>query len=434
MFAQLRHNKSLTLLLSLLLLILIFPFFETSRVGNLLFILLYSTVLISGIYAISYDARYLAVGILLAAPVLICQWSNIILNNASIDILARVCSVIFMAYTIMALLIRVLKAPSVGPDEIYGAVCAYVLIGTVFGLVYFLIETLHPHSFHFSNDPEASLAAFVYFSFVTLSTAGFGDIVAVLPFARSLTIIEIIIGVTFVAVLIGRLISASQQTRQEEETAGKIERHRQEKVLHDLLRDRLPLAKNPAALVLSCVLLNFATSILMIQSGLPFFLDSWGTSLAVILGGWWPGAAAAVCYNLLIAATHWGWGSWIWALSSLLVAGVTWFFSKKGWISIFRPLHLVLAGMAAGLLNSILVQAIIYFANMPAYQGTLAVYRFFLRATSSGTFAALAEKFFVEIGDKAVSVVVAAVAAFLLRDLLENYKVNIHKRSIKAGS
>lgn len=69
MFAQLRHNKSLTLLLSLLLLILIFPFFETSRVGNLLFILLYSTVLISGIYAISYDARYLAVGILFAAPV-----------------------------------------------------------------------------------------------------------------------------------------------------------------------------------------------------------------------------------------------------------------------------------------------------------------------------------------------------------------------------
>ncbi|HTL48321.1 MAG TPA: potassium channel family protein [Verrucomicrobiae bacterium] len=417
LLAQFKQNKSLTFLVSLLLLILVYPFFEASRVTSVVFIILYTTVLLSGVYAISYDARYVALGMLLITPILVCQWSNIILNSPAIDMFGRACAAVFMMYTLFALLERVLTARRVGLNEIYGAVCAYVLIGTVFGIFYLLIEAASPGAFRFSHDAGPyGPAAFIYFSFVTLSTAGFGDIVAVLPFARSLVIIEIIIGVAYVAVLIGRLISASQSGREEEEETGKPPRKAAVREIS------LPLRKRPVGLVAAAVMLNFAASLLLMQLRLPFFFDGTGTSLAVLLGGFWPGAAAAVLYNLLIAGTLWGWSSWVWMFSSLLVAAATWFFYQRGWVTIYKPYHLIAAGIATGILNGILVQATTILAHLPPYEGTMRVYSFFLSLTGHQAAAAIAEKMFVEIADKTVSIMVAAAVVYFLHDLMGTTK------------
>ncbi len=426
MFTQFKQNKSLTLLAALLLLILISPFLESSRVGNVLLILLHTAVLLTGVYAISYDARYIAIGTLLASPILVCGWSNVILESPAIDLMARIADAIFMTYALVALLQRVFSARSVGLNEIYASVCAYILIGIVFAAFYLLIETAAPGSFHFNYEQRhTDSAPYIYFSFSALAGGG-SDLVAIAPLAKSLALLEVLIGVVYVAVLIGRLISAMDLKAGED--MERIERHREEKVLHQLLSAEMPLKERPLGLIAAAVMFNFVTSSLMIHLKLPFFLDSWGTSLAVLLGGLQAGAITAVLYNLLMAATHWGWGSWVWVFSSLLVAVVTWFFSKRGWINIYRPLELILAGMATGGLNSIVVQAIIYFSNLPPYEGTLAVYRFFLKATSDGTFAALAEKVFVELADKTLSIMLAAVAVYLLRDLLRNFKTKKSKR------
>lgn len=420
MFKQFKQNKSLTLLVSLLLLILISPFLESSRVGSFFYILLHTAVLLTGVYAISYDARYIAVGTLLASPIIVCTWSNIILESPAIDLIARIAAAVFMAYALAALLQRVFNARSVGLNEIYASICAYILIGIVFAALYLLIETAAPGSFHFTYEQRhMDSAPFIYFSFSALA-GGSSDLVALAPLARSLALLEVLIGVIYVAVLIGRLISAMDLKAGED--MERVERHREEKVLHQLLSTKMPLKERPLSLIAAAVMFNFVTSSLMIHLKLPFFLDSWGTSLAVLLGGLRAGVIAAVIYNFLMAATHWGLDSWIWVFSSLLVAAATGFFSKRGWVNIYRPGELILAGIVTGALNSVVVQIIIYFSNLPPYEGTLAVYRFFLRVTSNGTFAALAEKVFVEIGDKTLSIMLAAVAVFLLRDLLENLK------------
>ncbi len=396
-----------------------------SRVGTVIFAILYSTILLSGIYAISYDARYIAIGILLGAPIIICQWSNIILNSPRLEILERVCITIFMSYTIVALLRRVLMAPRAGLNEIYGAICAYVLIGTVFGFFYILIETLVPGAFRFENVSETRMtAAFIYFSFATLSTAGFGDIVAVAPFARSLVVIEIIIGVGYVAVLIGRLISATSFNAKAGSDADADDRHIRAKAQWELLHEPVPLQKWPAGLVTACVMINFVASVLMIHLHIPFFLDSCGTSLAVILGGFWTGAITAVLYHLAIAATYWGWDSWVWVFSSLLVAGITWFFCRRNWISLSKPVLLIIAGIVTGLLNAVWAQATIFMMHLPPYEGTQPVYSFFLKIAGNETIAALAEKMFVEIADKTISILLASVAVFLIHDLVSMYKKN----------
>mgnify|MGYP000623572309 CR=1 FL=1 len=129
-----------------------------------------------------------------------------------------------------------------------------------------------------------------------------------------------------------------------------------------------------------------------------------------------------------MAVTFWGWSSWVWMFSSLLVAAATWFFSRRGWLSLYKPLPLIAAGMVTGFLNGILAQATIVLAKLPPYQGTLAVYDFFVKITSNETFAALAEKMFVEIADKTISVMLAAAAVFLLHDLLVNYKKSVQAK------
>lgn len=180
------------------------------------------------------------------------------------------------------------KARRVGPNEIYGSICAYILIGMVFGFFYLLIEAAAPGSFRFtSGQSSTDVFPFLVFSFSALA-GGSSDVMAAAPFARSLALIEILIGVIYGAVLIGRLISAQVSPKDEGDLEA-AEKHREERILHELLRAEEPLKKRPVGLIIAAVMFNFTASALMIQFQLPFFLDSWGTSLAVLLGGSGPG-------------------------------------------------------------------------------------------------------------------------------------------------
>lgn len=430
MLTPFKKNKSLTFLISLMLLMLVYPFFELSRVGSVIYTFLFTAALLSGVYAISFEARTIAVGILLVTPILICHWSNFILNIPAIETVQRICTTVFMIYILTTLLHRILNKAKVGLNEIYGAISAYTLIGIVFGFFYMFIETMAPGSFALHGS-RPDVATFVYYSFVALSTCGFGDITAAAPFARAVTVIEIITGVTYVAVLIGRLISASQMGGGKEDHAETAERHENQKEVSAMLHSALPLEKNPLGLVAACVMLNYVTSAVVIQLKIPFFLDSWGTSLAVILGGWAPGVITALIYHFIISWLHWGWDAWIWTFSSLLIAAATYFFYKEQWIRIDRPYRLLLAGVGTGFLNGLLVQFLIYFSKMPPYQGTLPVYRFFLKVTSNQTFAALSEKMFVEVADKTISFMIAACAVYLLQDFLTGYKKSLETKDHK---
>jgi ion channel len=116
----------------------------------------------------------------------------------------------FFALTIVRVMQRVLGLSSVTEDSLYGAGSVYLLIGLAWSTIYYVIWKNSPVAFFF--DATRAHAAtgwpdFVYFSFTTLATVGFGDIVPVLPLVRSMVILEVITGVFFVAVIISKLVS-----------------------------------------------------------------------------------------------------------------------------------------------------------------------------------------------------------------------------------
>jgi hypothetical protein len=101
--------------------------------------------------------------------------------------------------------------------RVRGAIAAYLLLALCFSLAYDLIEYVHPGSFTLplggTQGMQTRSASFLYFSVVTLTTVGFGDIAAVHPVARSLVMVEALVGTLYPAILLARLVTLQMETR-----------------------------------------------------------------------------------------------------------------------------------------------------------------------------------------------------------------------------
>jgi hypothetical protein len=114
---------------------------------------------------------------------------------------------LFYAYTTVVILLHVLKDREVTADTLCGAVCVYLLMGMTWMMAYVLLEGTQPGSF---ASPETALnwSDLLYYSFATLTTVGYGDVAPLTSKARSLSFLEAVFGVLYVAVLISRLVGA----------------------------------------------------------------------------------------------------------------------------------------------------------------------------------------------------------------------------------
>lgn len=116
----------------------------------------------------------------------------------------------FYAFMTVTVFLEFIRTRRVTSDTIYGAVCAYLLVGLTFANLYDLIETLQPGSFQTNVETGAPVEmrwrTLVFFSFMTLTTIGLGDVTPTTTQAQSLVTIEGVIGVLYVAVLVARIV------------------------------------------------------------------------------------------------------------------------------------------------------------------------------------------------------------------------------------
>lgn len=103
---------------------------------------------------------------------------------------------------------QVLFTGAIDFNKIIGSICIYILMGLIWALLYLLIAEMVPGSFNgLSQAPWLeNFSAAIYFSFVTITTLGYGDISPVLPLARFLVYMEAIVGVFYMAILVASLI------------------------------------------------------------------------------------------------------------------------------------------------------------------------------------------------------------------------------------
>jgi len=126
---------------------------------------------------------------------------------SSLFLASKIFGGLFFAFMIAVILNYLFKERQITTDVIAGAICAYFLIGLMWSSIFTILELAHPGSFKIQQSMHAESFSFTYYSYVTLTTLGYGDITPITPQARSFSLLEAITGQIYLATLVARLVS-----------------------------------------------------------------------------------------------------------------------------------------------------------------------------------------------------------------------------------
>ena len=215
-----RRFSTVQLLIALAVLLIAAPFVEELEGGHLILSVLFSLVLVAAVFAVANRKLSLAIALVLAVPAITLRWINHFRPDLIHPAVFLVCALVLLAFVIGHLLHFVLRAPMVNVEVLCASISAYLMLGLMWTVAYWLVDQVTPGgAFSFNtNGGTQSINGFTgfYFSFITLSTVGYGDITPVSRAARSLAAMEAITGLLYVAVLIARLVSLYSSAKPED--------------------------------------------------------------------------------------------------------------------------------------------------------------------------------------------------------------------------
>ncbi len=200
------------LLASLILLLAVVPLTVALADVDLFLGVTLTLVVLAGLVSMRHDRILLGIAILLGAPVLITRWVAALAPTAPSHLVTALVPISFFVFFTVFLLRAVVTADEVTGDVIAGALSVYLLLGLTWSLVYQGLALVNPGAFTvgsaIAGTGPLDWMDFLYYSFITLATVGYGDITPVTPLAQSLAYAEAVTGVLYVAVLVARLVSA----------------------------------------------------------------------------------------------------------------------------------------------------------------------------------------------------------------------------------
>ena len=213
----LKGNHNFYLLMSLIAIFVLQPYALISKWSVLYFTLVTTMVFILATLAVSDGIRQILISLSLGIPAVGLDWwysgatswgwgtedSRDVVQ--SFKLFARV---LFYGYITVLMLRSILRTQGINRERLSGAIAIYLLFGMVWAQGYHLLFTIQEASFsiparELSTDDLASL--FLYYSYVTLTTVGYGDISPLSHQARTLSNCESVVGIMYVAILIARL-------------------------------------------------------------------------------------------------------------------------------------------------------------------------------------------------------------------------------------
>ena len=206
-----RRFSTVQLLISLVVLLVSAPFVEELEGGHIILSFLFSLVLLAAVVAVANRKRTLIIALALAIPAITARWINQLRPDLVHAVVFLVLALVLLAYVIGHLLHFILRAPVVTMEVLCASIAVYLMLGLMWTVAYWLVDQVTPGgAFSFNTERGAhSMNGFTgfYFSFITLSTVGYGDITPVSQAARWLAAMEAMTGLLYVAVLIARLVS-----------------------------------------------------------------------------------------------------------------------------------------------------------------------------------------------------------------------------------
>jgi hypothetical protein len=198
-----------TLLLSLILMIIAPSLLEGWAYQGLISFLLNSVTVLLCIYAIHESKKQLYIGMSLALLVIIVNQFGIFKTVATFDFyFSFIIYIFFYAYVAYRLLIMIFITENVRAGVLYASIIVYLFIGILGGYLFMLIENSSPGSLNnLQIENLKNPSKFFYFSFITLSTLGYGDITPASAPAQTLSLLISVIGPLYLTILVALLVS-----------------------------------------------------------------------------------------------------------------------------------------------------------------------------------------------------------------------------------
>ena len=199
----------------------IFFLYPLGEVGSfrLLTTVFFSFILITGAIAVSRNRIFRTLVFSWGLLTFILMWVRYLFPYQTLIFVTNCLALFFLVLLTFLILGQSLREGPTTSHRIMGAVAAYLLVGVIWSLAYYLVALRIPEAFSVQGpfapgNRESLQSQLFYFSFVTLTTLGYGDIVAVHPIVRMLVILEGVAGQLFPAILIARLVSLQVQLKQ----------------------------------------------------------------------------------------------------------------------------------------------------------------------------------------------------------------------------
>jgi hypothetical protein len=212
-------SRFIYIIFAIMLVLLVNPFIRPlGLIGHLFSTLLLSMIPLASAYAMTEDRKKAIIVLLIAAPFVILDGLNVFFINRSLMVVAFSFGTILYFYIVVLLVIKLLSIRVITADLIFCAISIYLLIGIMWAGIYSVLEGISPGSFSETTD-------LLYFSFVTLTTVGFGDVAPLSVLSRRLAVFEAAMGSIYMAVIIamivGRYMSMQVEQDSESETSSK---------------------------------------------------------------------------------------------------------------------------------------------------------------------------------------------------------------------
>jgi hypothetical protein len=203
-----RREPSAILLGAQLAGVVLYPFMEGSDTGRALFSVFGIAILGLVVLAVRSTPALTWVGILLGIPATILLLVGVVTGDDALLPYSSAFEAVLYLYAAGALIAYMLADHVITRDELYAVGATFTLVAWAFAYAYTVCQAIEPHSFTAAVDPsgDRSWIELLFLSFTTLSSTGLSDVVPVKPFARSLSMLEQIAGIAYVAMVVSRLV------------------------------------------------------------------------------------------------------------------------------------------------------------------------------------------------------------------------------------
>ena len=202
------------LLIALLVAFAVYPILGETQWARTLLTIALTFMMASALFAVHSHRRVFIIGLILAVGAVAAMVLGHAFRLETARPIATGLEFMFMVVLAASIFSNVLRAKEVTMDTVFGASCVYLMLGMIWGGIYELVETFEPGSFNLGGlqsdgagpETDSSASKLMYYSFITMTTVGYGDVTPLSPAARAFAALHGLVGQLYIAIIVARLV------------------------------------------------------------------------------------------------------------------------------------------------------------------------------------------------------------------------------------